>query len=72
MRLWTLHPKYLDPQGLVVLWRETLLARAVLSNQTRGYKNHPQLARFKTHTESISAINAYLTAVFDESVSRGY
>ena len=30
MRLWTLHPKYLDPQGLVALWREALLAQAVL------------------------------------------
>ncbi|MGH9810894.1 MAG: pyrimidine dimer DNA glycosylase/endonuclease V, partial [Terriglobia bacterium] len=29
MRIWTLHPKYLDPQGLVALWREALLARAV-------------------------------------------
>ena len=37
MRLWTLHPKYLDPQGLVALWREALLARAVLQGKTRGY-----------------------------------
>jgi len=25
MRLWTLHPKYLDARGLVALWREGLL-----------------------------------------------
>lgn len=28
MRLWSLHPKHLDPQGLVALWREVLLARS--------------------------------------------
>jgi hypothetical protein len=49
MRLWTLHPKYLDPQGLVALWREALLARAVLRGETRGYRHHPQLLRFQSH-----------------------
>ena len=72
MRLWTLHPKYLDPQGLVALWREGLLARAVLRGETRGYKHHPQLERFKSHASPRLAINAYLAAVHDESVSRGY
>ena len=47
MRLWSLHPKYLDSKGLVALWREGLLARAVLKGETTGYKNHPQLDRFK-------------------------
>ena len=30
MRLWSLHPSYLDAVGLVALWREGLLARKVL------------------------------------------
>jgi hypothetical protein len=30
MRLWSLHPKYLDTKGLVALWREGLLALSVL------------------------------------------
>lgn len=47
MRIWSLHPKYLDTKGLVALWRETLLAQHVLSGKTKRYKNHPQLARFK-------------------------
>ena len=47
MRLWTLHPKYLDPKGLVALWREALLAQAVLKGGTAGYRHHPQLLRFK-------------------------
>lgn len=72
MRLWSLHPKYLDPQGLVALWREALLAKAVLGGQTRGYTRHPQLERFKTHASPRLAINAYLAAVFDEATRRGY
>ena len=30
MRIWSLHPKYLDAKGVVALWRETLLAKNVL------------------------------------------
>ncbi|HMW17219.1 MAG TPA: pyrimidine dimer DNA glycosylase/endonuclease V [Accumulibacter sp.] len=72
MRLWSLHPKYLDPRGLVALWREALLARAVLQGQTRGYRNHPQLQRFRAHASPLTAIDAYLVAVHAESLSRGY
>ncbi|HXI14774.1 MAG TPA: pyrimidine dimer DNA glycosylase/endonuclease V [Chloroflexota bacterium] len=72
MRLWSLHPKYLDPQGLVALWREALLARAVLRGVTHGYRHHPQLERFTTHPSPRLAINAYLAAVHAEALSRGY
>jgi hypothetical protein len=72
MRIWTLHPKYLDPKGLVALWREALLARAVLRGETRGYRHHPQLLRFQSHAAPRSAINAYLRFVFIEAESRGY
>jgi hypothetical protein len=72
MRLWSLHPRYLDPQGLVALWREGLLARAVLRGETRGYTRHPQLERFQTHAQPRSAINAYLAAVHEEATRRGY
>jgi Pyrimidine dimer DNA glycosylase len=72
MRLWTLHPRYLDPQGLVALWREALLARAVLRGETRGYGHHPQLLRFRSQSAPRSAINAYLTAVLAEAETRGY
>lgn len=63
---------YLDPQGLVALWREALLARAVLRGETRGYAHHPQLARFKAHRQPRLAINSYLAAVHDEAARRGY
>jgi hypothetical protein len=72
MRLWSLHPKYLDPQGLVALWREALLAQAVLRGKTRGYRYHPQLERFRNHSAPLSTINAYLAAVYSEAVTRGY
>lgn len=72
MRLWTIHPRYLDAQGLVALWREALLARAVLRGQTRGYRHHPQLARFRAHPFPRYAINAYLAAIHAEASSRGY
>jgi hypothetical protein len=72
MRLWTLHPRYLDVQGLVALWREGLLARAVLRGQTRGYRHHPQLDRFRAHGAAISTINAYLLEVHAEASRRGY
>ena len=72
MRLWTVHPKYLDPQGLVALWREALLARAVLRGLTKGYRNHPQLDRFRAHAAPRSAINAYLAAIHVEAAARGY
>lgn len=72
MRLWSLHPKYLDPQGLVALWRETLLAQAVLRGETRGYRNHPQLDRFKNASAPLAAISLYLKAIHAESEERGY
>ena len=72
MRLWSLHPRYLDPQGLVALWREALLARAVLGGNTRGYRNHPQLERFRSHSAPRSAISSYLQGIHAEAVARGY
>lgn len=72
MRLWTLHPKYLDAQGLVALWREALLAREVLRGRTKGYRQHPQLQRFRLCATPRSAVNRYLAVVCAEALSRGY
>ena len=72
MRLWSLHPKYLDPQGLVALWREALLAQAVLRGETRGYRNHPQLDRFKNHSAPFAAISLYLKGIHEEAKVRDY
>lgn len=72
MRLWSIHPKYLDSKGLVALWREELLAKNVLEGNTKGYKNHPQLIRFKKLKFPISNINYYLSNVVDEAKKRNY
>ncbi len=72
MRIWTVHPRYLDPKGLVALWRETLLARAVLRGETKGYRHHPQLQRFQAQQDPLAAIDTYLAAVLAEAQSRGY
>jgi hypothetical protein len=72
MRLWTVHPKYLDSKGLVALWREGLLAKAVLEGKTKGYVNHPQLIRFRSHNHPIESVCEYLYAVHSESKERGY
>ncbi len=72
MRLWSLDPAYLDSKGLVALWREGLLAQNVLVGNTKSYKNHPQLIRFKNTINPVGAIASYLRAVSDEADKRGY
>jgi hypothetical protein len=72
MRLWSLHPSLLDRAGLVALWREGLLAQKVLQGQTKGYRFHPQLERFRAARNPVAAIGAYLWAVADEAGARGY
>jgi hypothetical protein len=72
MRIWSLHPKYLDTKGLVALWRETLLAKHVLEGKTKGYRNHPQLDRFKQADKPIDRINQYLATVYKEALTRDY
>jgi len=72
MRIWSIHPKYLDAKGLVALWRETLLAKNVLEGKTKGYKNHPQLIRFKESNKPLANINYYLSEVWKEADRRSY
>jgi hypothetical protein len=72
MRIWSLHPQYLDAKGLVALWRETLLAKKVLEGKTKGYKNHSQLLRFKASKHADKLINKYLEEVYKEALARGY
>jgi hypothetical protein len=72
MRLWSLHPKYLDTRGLVAVWREALLAQAVLGGRTRGYLRHPQLIRFRESESPLSAIATYLWGIHEEACVRGH
>lgn len=72
MRIWSIHPKYLDPPGLLGLWREGLLAQKVLCGLTKGYRNHPQLIRFRRHRDAASCVAQYLKSIYDEALRRGY
>lgn len=72
MRLWSIHPKYLDTKGLLALWREGLLAKAVLTGKTKGYKNHPQLDRFYKTQNPICTLYYYLSFIYFEARVRGY
>jgi len=72
MRLWSIHPKYLDVRGLVALWREALLAQKVLAGGTRGYTRHPQLIRFRECPRPLAAMTIYLKGIWEEADRRGY
>ena len=72
MRIWSLHPKYLDRLGLLACWRETLLAQKVLRGGTAGYQHHPQLARFRSCPDPQAAIATYLDNLAAEAEARGY
>ena len=72
MRLWTLHPRYLDTKGLLAAWREGLLAQKVLQTQTIGYRHPPQLRRFRSAPDPLAAISMYLRGIYEEASHRGY
>jgi hypothetical protein len=72
MRLWSIHPSYLDRQGLIALWRESLLAQKVMQGATKGYTRHPQLCRFKECGNPVGAIATYLRPIADHAEERGY
>ena len=72
MRIWSVHPSLLDRRALIACWRESLLAQKVLRGLTRGYTNHPQLIRFRAHSQPVEAIGAYLHGLADEAHLRGY
>ena len=70
--LWTVHPRYLVAKGLTAAWREALLAQKVLAGATRGYRQHPQLIRFRSHPAPIQAVGEFLTGLAVEAERRGY
>lgn len=72
MRLWSLHPSLLDRAALVAGWREGLLAQKVLNGGTRGYRNHPQLERFKALSDPMLGVATWLHGLADEADARGY
>lgn len=74
MRLWSLHPSFLDRQGLLGQWREAIQAKNALLNP-----DHPsniwharQLQRFKESPAPMRNIAIFLHVVADEMILRGY
>ncbi len=72
MRIWSIHPKFLDSKRLVAQWREALLCRAVLEGKTIGYTKHPQFLRVKNHSQPHYFINLFLYEIWQEGNNRGY
>lgn len=72
MRLWSIHPQYLDKLGLIACWREALLAKKVLQNKTKAYSHHPQLTRFNQQPDKINCIKSYLFELYKEAKRRNY
>ena len=71
MRLWTVHPRYLDSKGLVAVWTEGLLAQKILAGNAKG-SPHPQLSRFRSQRDPIAAIGSYLAGVAEEAEHRHF
>jgi len=73
MRLWSLHPKLLDWNGLQGQWKEAIEAQNILMGKSAFHSpKHPQLIRFWNHPYPIRAITYYLFCVWSESIDRGY
>ncbi len=72
MRLWSIHPSMLDVKGLVAAWREGLLAQKVLLGETKGYRYHSQLIRFKESASPLHSIGKYLWVIYEEATYRKY
>jgi len=56
----------------VAVWRETLLAQAVLLGNTKGYRHHPQLRRFQAQGSPVAAVATYLSGIHREAMQRRY
>lgn len=72
MRLWSIHPQYLDTKGLIAVWREGLLAKKVLEGKTKGYTHHPQLLRFQQTNTPVLFLQQYLYYIWEEATNRSF
>lgn len=72
MSLWVVHPKYLDKQGLVSVWREGLRAQKILSGETACSSNQMLVRQFAADPQPMKAIGAYLSFIAAEGARRGY
>ncbi len=71
MNLLSIHPKYLDKQALISLWREGLTAQKVLNGELTLKKESSLLKRFRQSGNPIKAIGAYLSMIASEGARQG-
>lgn len=64
MRLWSLHPRYLDKVGVVACWSEGLGGLRALQGRQKMHRNHPQLERFKATGVSEYSLYIYLDTLW--------
>lgn len=73
MRLWSIHPQYLDTKEFVACWKDAIDASAIIKRDDRNiHKIYPQLSRFNDIIPSKPAINKYLMFMYYNSIIRGY
>lgn len=72
MRIWKVHPKYLDQKGLSGQWFEAIIAKNSLISKDGYWYNNPQMDIFKNSEDPIDAVNSYLEEVWVEGIRRGY
>lgn len=76
MRLWSLHPQYLDDQTFYLTWKRGMIAVRALTGKLAPYEqrfaHHGQLERFKKYPDPTQAISDYMHALVDEAERRHY
>lgn len=78
MRVWSIHPAYLDTKGLVASWKEGIQGLNALRNPRKPngkwamFAHHPQLIRFKRFENPELCLSEYLHFIADEADRRNY
>ena len=49
-----------------------MLAQKVLTGETRGYRHHPQVVRFRAQADPPAVIASFLAGLAEEAHRRGY
>lgn len=71
MRVWTIHPKYLNRKELSACWHDGLRALKVLSEPEKYQRFYEGLSVFRVQSEPVYALAKYLQAIGKEGVKRG-
>jgi hypothetical protein len=72
MRIWSIHPKYLDSKELLNLWNETIQAKNEFLTKFSGHFSNKQLERFLDLKNPLEAINSYMSSIYREAVKRDF